>query len=49
MNTLQYESIDESLYIESGEKAIVYVTSDVPYIDEMTAQNKRVLEYLKNK
>lgn len=41
-----WESIDESLYYEAGEKEIVQVSKDKPYLDDMILQNVRVMIYL---
>jgi len=41
-----WESIDENLYYEAGEKEIVQVTNTQTYINKMSEQNKRVLTYL---
>ena len=49
MITKDWESINEELYTEAGEKELVCVHSEKPYIDEMKAQNIRVYKYLVNK
>ena len=41
-----WESIDENLYYEAGEKDIVQVTNIQTYLNKMSEQNKRVLAYL---
>lgn len=49
MTKTEWESIDDSQYMEAGEKKIVQVTRDGEYIEDMEAQNKRVIEYLREK
>lgn len=49
MKDVYWESIDESLYEEAGEKDIVQVSSEKEYWLDMCAQNRRVLNYLKEK
>jgi len=49
MNNQEWESIGEELYREAGEKEIVQVGIDKPYLKEMAEQNQRVLFYLMNK
>ncbi len=48
MKTYEWESIDESLYEEAGEKEIVQVSNKEYWLD-MCAQNKRVIKYLNKK
>lgn len=49
MKTYEWESIDEVLYEEAGEKEIVQVVKDESNLHAIVAQNKRVVEYLENK
>ena len=45
----EWESIDDSLYLEAGEQAIVCVSSkDNNYLDLMESQAKRVINYLRS-
>lgn len=41
-----WETIDEDLYYEAGEKEIVQVTNTQTYLNKMSEQNKQVLSYL---
>ena len=49
MNNQEWESVGEDLYTEAGEKEIVQVSKDKPYMRDMAEQNHRVLFYLMNK
>lgn len=46
---MYWETIDENLYYEAGEKDIVQVGIGIEYLDKMIEQNKRVLKYLQEK
>jgi hypothetical protein len=49
MKIHEWETIDEALYLEAGEKEIVQVSKDNDYSNKMLAQAERVLNYLKEK
>tara|TARA_R110000868_G_scaffold99181_2_gene273058 strand:+ start:3744 stop:4187 length:444 start_codon:yes stop_codon:yes gene_type:complete len=49
MNEQEWESVDEETYMEAGEKDIVQVSKEKPYLKEMVQQNQRVFFYLTNK
>lgn len=49
MKNYEWESIDESLYEEAGEKEFVQVSQTKEYWLDMCAQNKRVIKYLNEK
>ena len=48
MQRITWETIDENLFNEAGEK-IVSVSNKKEYVEDMRVQNVRVLDFLENK